>query len=248
MALIKEIDYGTPIRVNEQTVTLTIDGMNVTVPAGTSVMAAAMHAGTQIPKLCATDSLEPFGSCRLCLVEIEGRRGTPASCTTPVAPGIRVKTQTGRLKDLRRGVMEMYISDHPLDCLTCSANGDCELQDQAAAVVVLLGGHALEDGGGGGIGFAQVGGIGGVDAAVLLLGRDREGEDFLLVKVREGAAAVETRNRKSRHPSPRRLGRGTGQTRPGAVAPGLAGPARSFQPSRSRITPARRRAPPVPAG
>ncbi len=134
MALIKEIDYGTPIRVSDQTVTLTIDGMDITVPAGTSVMAAAMNAGTQIPKLCATDSLEPFGSCRLCLVEIEGRRGTPASCTTPAENGMVVRTQTDRLAKLRRGVMELYISDHPLTCLTCAANGDCELQDMAGVV------------------------------------------------------------------------------------------------------------------
>jgi formate dehydrogenase major subunit len=134
MALIKEVDYGTPIRRSEKAVTLTIDGQPVTVPAGTSVMAAAMMLGTEIPKLCATDSLEPFGSCRLCLVEIEGRRGTPASCTTPAEEGMAVCTQTERLARLRRGVMELYISDHPLDCLTCSANGDCELQDMAGAV------------------------------------------------------------------------------------------------------------------
>ena len=134
MALIKEIDYGTPIRLSEQTVTLTIDGQSVTVPAGTSVMAAAMSMGTAIPKLCATDSLEPFGSCRLCLVEIEGRRGTPASCTTPAEEGMVVRTQSENLSSLRKGVMELYISDHPLDCLTCSANGDCELQDMAGAV------------------------------------------------------------------------------------------------------------------
>jgi formate dehydrogenase major subunit len=134
MSLIKEIDYGTPIRVSEKTVTLTIDGVPVTVPAGTSVMAAAMHLGTKIPKLCATDMLEPFGSCRLCLVEIQGRRGTPASCTTPAEEGMVVQTQTDRLAKLRKGVMELYISDHPLDCLTCAANGDCELQDMAGAV------------------------------------------------------------------------------------------------------------------
>lgn len=134
MPLIKEIDYGTPIRLSEKTVTLEIDGMSVTVPEGTSVMAAAMHLGTKIPKLCATDSLEPFGSCRLCLVEIEGRRGTPASCTTPAENGMKVKTQSARLAGLRKGVMELYISDHPLDCLTCAANGDCELQDMAGAV------------------------------------------------------------------------------------------------------------------
>jgi formate dehydrogenase major subunit len=134
MALIKELDYGTPIRVSVQTVSLTIDGQHVTVPAGTSVMAAAATLGTQIPKLCATDSIEPFGSCRLCLVEIEGRRGTPASCTTPAENGMVVHTQNDRLAKLRRGVMELYISDHPLDCLTCAANGDCELQDMAGAV------------------------------------------------------------------------------------------------------------------
>jgi formate dehydrogenase major subunit len=134
MSLIKEIDFGTPIRVAEKTVTLTIDGESVTVPAGTSVMAAAMSLGTKIPKLCATDSLEPFGSCRLCLVEIEGRRGTPASCTTPAEEGMVVRTQSENLSGLRKGVMELYISDHPLDCLTCSANGDCELQDMAGSV------------------------------------------------------------------------------------------------------------------
>ena len=134
MGLIQEIDYGTPIRVSEKMVTLEIDGVSVTVPEGTSVMSAAMSMGTAIPKLCATDSLEPFGSCRLCLVEIEGRRGTPASCTTPAENGMKVKTQTDRLASLRKGVMELYISDHPLDCLTCAANGDCELQDMAGVV------------------------------------------------------------------------------------------------------------------
>ena len=99
--------------------TLNIDGFDVTVPAGTSIMRAAKEVGISVPKLCATDSVDAFGSCRLCLVEIEGRAGTPASCTTPVAPGLKVHTQTGKLKDIRRGVMELYISDHPLDCLTC---------------------------------------------------------------------------------------------------------------------------------
>ena len=132
--LIKETDYGTPIKLATKTVTLEIDGEAVTVPEGTSVMRAAMELGTKIPKLCATDSLESFGSCRLCLVEIEGRRGTPASCTTPAENGMKVWTQTGKVAKLRRNVMEMYISDHPLDCLTCPANGDCELQDMAGAV------------------------------------------------------------------------------------------------------------------
>jgi formate dehydrogenase major subunit len=115
-------------------VKLTIDGREVAVPAGTSVMRAAKENGGDIPSLCATDSVKSFGSCRMCLVEIEGRNGTPSSCTTPVETGMVVHTQTDRLAKLRRGVMELYISDHPLDCLTCSANNDCELQDTAAEV------------------------------------------------------------------------------------------------------------------
>ncbi len=126
-----DIDYGTPARTSAHSVTLSIDGQTVTVPAGTSLMRAAVDAGVQVPKLCATDSLEPFGSCRLCLVEIEGRRGFPASCTTPAEDGMVVRTQSPKLQQLRKGVMELYISDHPLDCLTCAANGNCELQDMA---------------------------------------------------------------------------------------------------------------------
>jgi formate dehydrogenase major subunit len=134
MSLPRETDYGTPARESEKEVTLSIDGIEVTVPAGTSVMRAAQECGNSIPKLCATDSLEPFGSCRLCLVEIEGRRGYPASCTTIAEAGMQVRTQTPKLADIRRGVMELYISDHPLDCLTCSANGNCELQDMTGVV------------------------------------------------------------------------------------------------------------------
>ena len=130
----RQADFGTPESRSEQQVTLTIDGREVTVPAGTTVMRAAAEMGASIPKLCATDSLKQFGSCRLCLVEIDGRRGTPASCTTPAEQGMVVRTQTPTLQKLRKGVMELYISDHPLDCLTCAANGDCELQEQAGAV------------------------------------------------------------------------------------------------------------------
>ncbi len=134
MYSVKELDGGTPLRASEQLVTLSIDGVAVSVPAGTSVMRAATDAGVRVPKLCATDSLEAFGSCRLCLVEIEGRRGYPASCTTPVEPGMKVRTQSNKLAQLRRGSMELYVSDHPLDCLTCPANGNCELQEVAGTV------------------------------------------------------------------------------------------------------------------
>ncbi len=125
----KPTDGGTVTMVQ-----LTIDGERVEVPAGTSIMKAARSAQLAVPSLCATDSLKPFGSCRLCLVEVAGRKGLPASCTTPVEHGMVVRTQTPTLARVRRNVMELYISDHPLDCLTCAANGDCELQDMAGAV------------------------------------------------------------------------------------------------------------------
>lgn len=131
---IKEKDFGTPASTATTNVSLEIDGFKVTVPAGTSIMRAAASIGIEIPKLCATDSLEPFGSCRLCLVQIDGVRTLPASCTTPVAEGLKIITQNSKLAEVRRGIMELYISDHPLDCLTCPSNGNCELQDMAGAV------------------------------------------------------------------------------------------------------------------
>jgi len=135
MSFTRETDHGTPPAISTgRSVTVTIDGQTVSLPEGISIMRAASLTGTSVPKLCATDSVESFGSCRLCLVEIEGRDGYPASCTTPISDGMVVRTQTPKLAQLRRGVMELYISDHPLDCLTCPANGDCELQDQAGAV------------------------------------------------------------------------------------------------------------------
>ena len=134
MAILKEKDFGTPAASSDRMVQIEIDGFSVSVPEGTSIMRAANSLDLPVPKLCATDSLKAFGSCRLCLVEIEGRKGTPASCTTLAEEGMKVRTQSDRLARLRKGVMELYISDHPLDCLTCSDNGDCELQDMAGAV------------------------------------------------------------------------------------------------------------------
>ena len=134
MTLLHEPDFGTPASTSNDQINLTIDGDSVVVPKGTSIMRAAAELGRTIPKLCATDSLNPFGSCRLCLVEVDGKKGTPASCTTPCEPGMVVHTETPKLAKLRRNVMELYISDHPLDCLTCPANGDCELQEMAGVV------------------------------------------------------------------------------------------------------------------
>ena len=127
-------DFGTPKVISDTPITLSIDGIEICVPMGTSLMRAARLAGTNIPSLCATDSLKALGSCRMCLVEIEGHKGTPASCTTLAGPGMVVHTESAKLARLRKSVMELYISDHPLDCLTCSANGDCELQDMAGRV------------------------------------------------------------------------------------------------------------------
>ncbi len=134
MNKVRQSDLGTPVAKSGDTIKVEIDGLAATVKAGTSILRAARESGVDIPKLCATDSLQPFGSCRMCLVEVEGRKGYPASCTTPVEAGMKIRTQSDALGKLRRNVMELYISDHPLDCLTCSANGDCELQDVAGAV------------------------------------------------------------------------------------------------------------------
>ncbi|MGB5164118.1 MAG: formate dehydrogenase subunit alpha [Woeseiaceae bacterium] len=118
----------------DATIDVEIDGLPMTVPAGGNILRTARESGITIPKLCANSSVKPFGSCRMCLVEIEGRKGYAASCTTPIEAGMKIRTQTAALAKLRRNVMELYISDHPLDCLTCSANGDCELQDVAGKV------------------------------------------------------------------------------------------------------------------
>lgn len=128
------LDLGTPASSSTECVSFTIDGQAVSAPVGTTIIRAAAEAGIKIPKLCATEQLNAFGSCRLCLVQVEGRRGYPASCTTPVEAGMKIVTQSQKLADLRKGVMELYISDHPLDCLTCTANGNCELQDMAGVV------------------------------------------------------------------------------------------------------------------
>ncbi len=136
MTLLREHDYGTPARPGPATVEVEVDGRTVTVPAGTSVMRAASLAGVDIPKLCATDRLDAFGSCRLCLVEVEGRKGTPASCTTPCEPGMRVSTGTPRLEKLRQGVVELYLSDHPADCQSSPVAEDCELHAMARTVGV----------------------------------------------------------------------------------------------------------------
>ena len=139
MQAINDKDLGTPARrtgheVTLEQVTLEVDGRSVTVPAGTSILRAAALADVMVPKLCASDMLEPFGSCRLCLIEIEGRNGYPASCTTPAESGMRVRTQSEKLAKLRRGVLELYMTDHPVDPFECKAAGRCELHEMARVV------------------------------------------------------------------------------------------------------------------
>src|SRR4249919_1338367 len=139
-------DHGTPQPVDvlaAKMVTLEIDGTPVTVSEGTSIMRAAASIGNDVPKLCATDTLKAFGSCRLCLVEIEGRRGYPASCTTLVADGLKVKTDSPKLTQLRRNVMELYLSDHPADCGATSASSRCELHEMAGTLGVTESRYSL---------------------------------------------------------------------------------------------------------
>lgn len=131
MPLLIEPDFGTPASDRTDSVTCEIDGISLVVPAQTSILRAASMAGIKIPKLCATDTLKAFGSCRLCIVEIVDRNGTPSSCTTPVLEGMRVSTDSERLSRIRRGVMELYMSDHPEVCAT---GDECEMQSMAKQV------------------------------------------------------------------------------------------------------------------
>ncbi len=133
MTILKEKDFGTPIVESEKNVTGYIDDIEVTVPEGTSIMRAASMLDIDIPSLCASDNIDHFGSCRLCIVDFEGRSGFgyPSSCTTPLTEGMKVVTKNSQLSNLRKDLLEMYISDHPLDCNSCAGNGDCDLQDQA---------------------------------------------------------------------------------------------------------------------
>ncbi|MGC2654100.1 MAG: 2Fe-2S iron-sulfur cluster-binding protein, partial [Mycobacterium sp.] len=124
-------EYGE--EVPPDLVTLTIDGVEVSVPKGTLVIRAAELIGVQIPRFCDHPLLDPVGACRQCIVEIEGQRKPMASCTTPVADDMVVKTQltSGVADKAQQGVMEMLLINHPLDCPMCDKGGECPLQNQA---------------------------------------------------------------------------------------------------------------------
>ena len=96
-----------------QTIHLTINGRPVLASPGETVYQAAKKAGIAIPSLCASDHLNPFGSCRLCLCELEGQSGVPATCTTPAREGLVVQTETTQLQRLRRNIVELYLSEPP---------------------------------------------------------------------------------------------------------------------------------------
>jgi len=112
-------------------VTLTINGRSVSGRAGQSVLGICQEAGIHIPTLCHDPRLEPYGACRMCVVEIEGIRGYPTSCTVMAADGMTVTTHSDELRELRSTVVELLLSDHNVECLTCEANGQCGLQDAA---------------------------------------------------------------------------------------------------------------------
>jgi formate dehydrogenase major subunit len=114
-------------------VTVEVDGHSITVEEGTTVLQALRSVGSRVPTLCYSDRMKPYGACRTCLVEVEGRKPV-ASCHTPVAPGAKYRTRSPFLTKIRRNITELIVSDHPLDCLDCTANGRCDLQELAQEV------------------------------------------------------------------------------------------------------------------
>lgn len=112
-------------------VTLTIDGVSVSVPAGTTVLEAAKSVGIEIPTLCHDPNLSNPGSCRLCVVDIEGMRNLPISCVTVAGEGMIVNTMTEEVVEARKVILELLLANHPQDCMTCEKTGQCKLQDYA---------------------------------------------------------------------------------------------------------------------
>ena len=116
-----------------KTIKLTVDGIAVELDEGATLLEATRKVGADVPTLCDSSALEPYGACRMCLVEVEGQK-PKASCHTPAADGMVVSTSSARLERIRRNIVEMVVSDHPLECLGCAANNRCELQATAAQV------------------------------------------------------------------------------------------------------------------
>ena len=114
--------------------TLRIDGADIAVASGTTVLMAARQAGLWIPTLCQLDGISAVGACRLCVVDIEGHDRPQAACVTKAAEGLQIRTRSPRLQEIRRTVVEMLFSEGNHVCAVCVANGDCELQNLAVAV------------------------------------------------------------------------------------------------------------------
>ncbi|MFA7468798.1 MAG: 2Fe-2S iron-sulfur cluster-binding protein [Desulfotomaculaceae bacterium] len=112
-------------------VSLTINGIKITVPKGTTVLDAARQAGVFIPTFCHDPEIARFGACRMCVVEIPGMRNLPASCVTDATEGMEVNTESPAVVEARKTILELILANHPQDCLTCEKNGDCRLQDYA---------------------------------------------------------------------------------------------------------------------
>lgn len=112
-----------------ETITLTIDGVTIKTQAGRTVLEACREAGIYLPTLCYDPDLEPYGGCRLCVIEVEGLRGLLAACTLPAEEGMIVRTESDRITNVRRATLELILSDHEGDCLTCQKNGHCKLQE-----------------------------------------------------------------------------------------------------------------------
>lgn len=110
-------------------VTLTINGRRVAAPEGSTILEAALLAGITIPTLCHHPDLSNVGACRMCVVSVDNARGLQTACTTPATEGMVVNTESDEARETRKFVLEMLLTDHPNDCMTCEANGDCELQD-----------------------------------------------------------------------------------------------------------------------
>ena len=119
-----------------KTVTLTINGQEVQGREGDTILEVAQSAGVDIPTLCHDPRLEPYGACRMCLVEVEGARGPMASCGTAIREGMKVETHSEKIMKMRKFILELLLTNHPLDCPVCEAAGDCKLQDYAYEYLV----------------------------------------------------------------------------------------------------------------
>ena len=115
------------------TVTVTIDGKTIEAKPGELLIKVAQEHGTYIPRFCWHERMKPVGMCRMCLVEVEGMRGFPPACTTPVADGMVCHTKSDTVKKIQDGVLEFLLINHPLDCPVCDRGGECPLQDQTLA-------------------------------------------------------------------------------------------------------------------